>query len=654
MSLSEEFETLLKEVVLAKRLSASKMNNLTDIAVRNMEHDTQLVSILYRTHKTLPTPAAKVSSLYVFDALSRAAKHHSMKHGLSGDAFTYPGNSASFLFKVGGVVEGLFQDMVTSGSVESKEKTKKILDIWVKGNTFPSTILSLLSNILKGTEKVLEPKAPSTVDPRISRQTTHTPPIPPPVQSPPIATMDPQATLLALLTQAAATTANIPLPQTPTNIMKGIPPPQLDAAQLAVIQQLAHTAASVPSVSQTLTPPEPVNVQNFPSSFGVNGSSHSPPRNEPPVMVKSEQKINGYRSPEREIRPDPHFDERDNMRGRYRGGIRGRGDRFAGRNWDPRDRDRYRDTDRDQSLPRPGRGRGGRSRSRSPPSRYTERRATRFPSPPRKPRAVSPQPWQPLRRDSHEPGKDEFGRDIRPESPKSPNQPSQPPPVPSPKPPSQTELPKDPRIPHTKSPDLDSNPGSSSNLLTNNISSNNPNVSTTTNSNSQGPMGMETFDLAKFDYTSPASWEALGELWQVTNGYLPSTEQLMQFVMTSASMLSEMTPALEFKKNASSSIPNAVTTGGKAWGGAFLGGAGYSNRSMHIEGGMGHDNGHDNGQGTDAVVLGERSDGGQAADPNSTSMFGVQNESASVSSSGRMQKVGDKWVFVRGTPVGFS
>ena len=33
----QEFEALLKEVVLAKRLSASKMNNLTDIAVRNME-----------------------------------------------------------------------------------------------------------------------------------------------------------------------------------------------------------------------------------------------------------------------------------------------------------------------------------------------------------------------------------------------------------------------------------------------------------------------------------------------------------------------------------------------------------------------------------------------------------------------------------------
>lgn len=430
-----------------------------------------------------------------------------------------------------------------------------------------------------------------------------------------------------------------------------IAPPQLDAAQLAVIQQLAHTAASVPSVSQSLTPPEPVNVQNFPSSSGVNGSSHSPPsfRIEPRVMVKSEQKISGYRSPEREIRPDPHFNERDNMRGRYRGGIRGRGDRFAGRNWDTRDRDRYRDTDKDQSLPRPGRGR---SRSRSPPSRYTERRASRFSSPPRRPRAVSPQSWQPdapLRRDSDEPGKDEFGRDIRPESPESPNQASQPPPIPSPKLPSQTELPKDPRIPHTDSPVLDSNPDSNSKLLTANAPSKNPNASTTTSSNSLGPMGMESFDLARFNYTSPASWEALGNLWQVTNGYLPSTEQLMQFVMASANGLSEMTPAPELRKNTTPSIPNAVTTGGKAWGN-FLGAAGYgNNRSMHIEGGMGY---YNSGQATDAVVLGESSDEGQAAEPNGT--FGIQNESALVSSSGRMQKVGDKWVFVRGTAMDFS
>jgi len=119
MAVLEDFEKILKEVVSAKRLSVSKMNALTEIAMKNMGNDTQLVSILYRTHKSLPT-VSKVSSLYIFDALSRAARHHVVKHGISGDAYTQPGNCATFLLKVEGVVEGLFQDMVTTGSLESK------------------------------------------------------------------------------------------------------------------------------------------------------------------------------------------------------------------------------------------------------------------------------------------------------------------------------------------------------------------------------------------------------------------------------------------------------------------------------------------------------------------------------------------------------
>ena len=92
------------------------------------KNDTQLVSILYRTHKSLPT-VSKVSSLYIFDALSRAARHHVVKHAISGDTYTQPGNCATFLLKVGGVVEGLFQDMVTSGSSESKVSQFKLVTI---------------------------------------------------------------------------------------------------------------------------------------------------------------------------------------------------------------------------------------------------------------------------------------------------------------------------------------------------------------------------------------------------------------------------------------------------------------------------------------------------------------------------------------------
>ena len=92
------------------------LNNLLFFVCQN---DTQLVSILYRTHKSLP-PAAKVSSLYAFDALSRAARSQVHKHGLTGDINSEKGNSATFLLKVEGVLEGLFQDMIMIGTPESK------------------------------------------------------------------------------------------------------------------------------------------------------------------------------------------------------------------------------------------------------------------------------------------------------------------------------------------------------------------------------------------------------------------------------------------------------------------------------------------------------------------------------------------------------
>ena len=83
------------------------------------QNDTQLVSILYRTHKSLPM-SAKVSSLYAFDALARAARHQVNKRHLVVDASSEKGNCATFLRKMEGVLEGLFHDLASSGSPEIK------------------------------------------------------------------------------------------------------------------------------------------------------------------------------------------------------------------------------------------------------------------------------------------------------------------------------------------------------------------------------------------------------------------------------------------------------------------------------------------------------------------------------------------------------
>jgi len=108
------------------------------------QHDTQLVSLMYRTHKSLPA-SCKISSLYVFDALSRAARQQVLKHNFPERHGS--GNCATFLLKVAGVLEGLFQDMLVIGTAEAKVRS---LEFTVKNSTgisrkITNSPLSLLS-----------------------------------------------------------------------------------------------------------------------------------------------------------------------------------------------------------------------------------------------------------------------------------------------------------------------------------------------------------------------------------------------------------------------------------------------------------------------------------------------------------------------------
>ncbi|KAJ7170480.1 hypothetical protein C8R43DRAFT_1085436 [Mycena crocata] len=599
-----EFETALKEVVHAKRLSASKMNNLTEVALRSMQDDTQLVSILYRTHKSLQPPA-KVSSLYVFDALARAARSQVVKQGLTGDINSRKGNSATFLLKVEGVLEGLFQDMISNATPESKEKTKKVLDIWSKGSTFPPAILVRLKEVVSETEKDTAMKV--TSDPRSAAVT-------PPVvaQVPPAPALDPQATLLALLTQAANAAQANP-GQTTTNTV-GIAPSQ----QLAVLQQLALTA-NLGNVSQPTVQPvagfPPSNLQRSPASHRDEHFAAGP------NMGRRDSRFD--RGTSQEL--GRNFDDRNS----YRGGFRGRG-RGEGRSWD--DRDRYKDMNR--SPPR----RARRSRSRSPPSRFSGRRDRDIKpySPPRRPSMAS-MPNQdpgPPPRTVLEAGKDEFGRDIRPASP-------------SPEPPADISTPPPPE-PVVRTQNVEPPPAAA---LTSNHDQMSLTPSVDANTSSRAPdaaivsnkipsqEGMENFSPATFDFTNPSSWEALGRMWQVTHGYVPSTDQLMEFI---ASALGGAGVVASQQQQQQQQQQQPEWNGGSNWGGIPPGpqnrrgarGRGGLSRGRGYGGNTRDGQWHSNAMGeTDAIVLG----GGDEEVPSFEGAGG---------SGGRMQQVGDKqWVW---------
>ncbi|KAF8845101.1 hypothetical protein BDN67DRAFT_962030 [Paxillus ammoniavirescens] len=645
------------------------MTKLTEIAVKLLEDDTKLVAILYRTHKSLPA-SAKVSGLYAFDALARAARGLVNKRGIKGDFSMEKGNAATFLLKIEGVLDGLFQDMVAIDNAEAKEKTKKVLDIWVKSNTFPSAVLTRLRDILSDVQKERAVNSTPSIDPPI---TTEAPAIIATRQSAaqitPTPVPDTQATLLALLGQAAQVTGqgqpfdanNQTLPNT------GAVPPPLGQAQLALLHQLALTAklgngtqSPAGQTASTLPPTGNLPVPVIPASEPSHTYSRYPTAGPISHHRFDSQGDPRYDHSGYQDRPRDRHENHDDRqpRGGSRGGYRGRGLN----RWDDRNNhDRLRH--RDRNWEPPSRPRHSRSRS---PRRHEEQRNVRSYSPPYRPsngkdphdQSELPTPAAP------ESGKDEFGRDIRPSSISPPRSMSVSD-TPAQAPTDHSVVPAPAGAPDYHIPVSDQLP-----LVAASISGQSTVTHTPSSATSQQQPGLDQFDVTTFDATTPSSWEALGNMWQVTYGCTPSQEELMHFVITGTMVVGATNGAFGGVQGGQS---HAQEAGWEGQGPRGSGWRGRRGRGSYMNGRRGGNFGHGNyrdGGGSDAmqeseptyaIVLngdGDRSPGQMEASgqsisedhPNGQADFQDLTSAASQKGGGvggRMQRSGDKWVFVR-------
>jgi len=477
----------------------------------------------------------------------------------------------------------------------------------------------------------VEAQEPIITTPSSTTPSQHpTPPLPDSVQS----------TLLALLGQAAQA-AGQPQSriQTPPNTVSAPP------LGLALLQQLAlkaNTANASPLSQPGIQLP-------FQNAQQPSGPLHPPP----PSHLNSQSQP--YSSSQSQIHHDPSRDprksrisqpdlgrERDgyhdlNSRGGSQRGFRGRG-RGRGR-WDDRDHDRFKERDWNASSSRPGR-----SRSRSPRRLNGQR-----------PRPYSPPQRPPASRDvaqtlaaTPEVGKDEFGRDIRPSSATPPRAASV-----DAQPQLRTVSSVDPAptaAPENRVPVSDQLPSVAASTSTQNAephrSSSVPTV--------QQP-GLDQFDITTFDFTAPSSWEALGKMWQITYGGTPSQEELMQFIMTggTGAAFSGQTNAVQSGQWQDPNWGSQSAGSGQGWRGGRGRGMMTGGRGDDFGHGKYRDGGHwgDDSQHSDAIVLGEDAGHGEEkvytdlAQAGAEELSNVDHESQNVP--GRMQQVGDKWMFMR-------
>ena len=382
------------------------------------------------------------------------------------------------------------------------------------------------------------------------------------------------------------------------------PGPPLDPAKF-LLQQLAGKAAGAPAHALQQKPfiphQPPISSPTYPGAPQslTNGASYPGPRRMDSGYNRFDVPSNGgYERTDFHDKQRKGF-RREQSRGGHFAQGHGREDRPIGRH---EERERYRREDDREPFPNKRY-----NRSQSPASRRTfdpreSRREIRPYSPPGRPSLAA------IGRDSgkrasppREPGKDEFGRDIR-----SPSQ--------EPNSAPEEHLRSETRRSAEESLTPLQDPTTSTNLPTGNESS----------APKSKSGGLETFNFSLFNPTDPASWKALGDAFEVTNGYLPSQEELMQVIM--AQMMS-MGMGMD---SGFMGVPNQSS----AESSQEYGSASYSSWN----------DGLSNMESTDVGQAGVVK--GQADIPKTTE--DEPKAAGTGSAGGHMQKVGDGWVFVRG------
>jgi len=460
--------------------------------------------------------------------------------------------------------------------------------------------------------------------------------------------------------------------------------PHLDANQLKLFQQLTQTVnyseAKTPPIRTHQPPPAPATA----SSEVVAGPSNPPTYWNNPRITPDKPWDAGSN-----YQASPLVEENNyhGHRGRFRGGYRSRG---RGRFGD-RDREGYRERFYDTARSPPG-GHGRTSRSRSPPrSRYggASRRDIKPYSPPHRP-SVADQPDLDAAGASssqQHPGVDEFGREIRPSSDddgRRSETSDDPKPRPAPPPPAaQAHAHLSPTsnlaVVEGSPPVSDEQESSAFATTPQTASANAAGVSEALHQVKAGDVGLESFDYSTFDPTSPSSWETLGKAWAATNGRQPLQEELMMFVMEfTVSMANQVLPGGPAAQQANqwttgqgqrwmgdSTSRGGPPRGGRGRGGAFesrggrrgfhSGGTGGNGRAGWEYGGDGY-GGYGDANDTDAIVLGEHTNDIQSSQTQDAPVHeqvaqagpgqGEEGDGGT-GTGGRMQKVGDNWVFVR-------
>jgi len=267
-------------------VSGSRITSLTSLCLSNIQSESVLIQKIFTHFKKAPG-THKLGVLYVVDSVTRKWLEQAKAQGQGVTKSAPDGTYGAGVNRVTELMPVLMNDIVQSAPEEHKEKIKKLLDIWEKGQTFPAPMLESFK------EKINAPPAPNA---------STTPPGSPPANiaaslgaktssaAPPAqnsqSILDALANIARQNTSAPASNPSLPAPTSSFNLASALsglsqpassslPPsqPPQAASYPANSQPAVNMPASLPfSIPQMINQAAPP-ASNFPNVAGANGAA---------------------------------------------------------------------------------------------------------------------------------------------------------------------------------------------------------------------------------------------------------------------------------------------------------------------------------------------------------------------------------------------
>ncbi|KAI5863413.1 hypothetical protein GGS23DRAFT_566802 [Durotheca rogersii] len=257
-------------------VTGSRIMSLTNLCVDNVQSESVLIQKIYTHFKKAPA-THKLGVLYVVDSVTRRWVDHAKHQGQPINSSAKDGTFAAGVHRVTELLPVLMNDILQNAPGEQKEKIRKLVDIWEKGQTFPLAMIESFKQKLPAKNESTTPVGsppPGPGLPGLPDNNTNKPP----------AAEAPNAIMEALANIARQNVTAAPVEN---NVSAAATPYSIPTAQTSVIQPPVLPINQTQPALPYAAPQHSINLGGMPYAFAQPAAVPAQPP-VPPVTASNQ------------------------------------------------------------------------------------------------------------------------------------------------------------------------------------------------------------------------------------------------------------------------------------------------------------------------------------------------------------------------------